>query len=191
MTWTKASRWCTRYALASAWESALLLPHGRGWARSLDDGILVKQRGDYGSVTPGLPGHDWALPLCQGISGIGCDTVSEGVPLLMGILQLVGQPQVRQGVRPRAGAPAGFPNLLTSPPWSNPANRPGPQTMPECRFNKYNATSKKQSKFCGHRRAATARPQALLLRHSKIAAVVRGRGHRNLALHYQTAYEFQ
>ncbi len=29
----------------SAWESALLLPHGRGWARSLDDGILVKQRG--------------------------------------------------------------------------------------------------------------------------------------------------
>jgi len=34
-------------------------------------------------------------------------------------------------------------NLLTSPPRSNPANRPGPQTMPECRFNKYNATSKK------------------------------------------------
>ena len=59
----------------------------------------------------------------------------------MGILQLVGQPQARQGVRPRAGAPAGFPNLLTSPPRSNPANRPGPQTMPECRFNKYNATS--------------------------------------------------
>jgi hypothetical protein len=55
--------------------------------------------------------------------------------------QLVGQPQVRQGVRPRAGAPAGFPNLLTSPPWSNPTNRPGSQTMPECRFNKYNATS--------------------------------------------------
>ena len=50
--------------------------------------------------------------------------------------------QVRQGVRPRAGAPAGFPNLLTSPPRSNPANRPGPQTMPECRFNKHNATSK-------------------------------------------------
>ena len=46
-------------------------------------------------------------------------------------------------VLPRACAPAGFPNLLTSPPWSNPANRPGPQTMPECRFNKYNATSKK------------------------------------------------
>jgi len=25
---------------------------------------------------------------------------------------------------------------------SNPANRPGPQNMPECRFNEYNATSK-------------------------------------------------
>jgi hypothetical protein len=34
--------------------------------------------------------------------------------------------------------PAGFPNLLTSPPASNPANRPGSQTMPECRvINKY------------------------------------------------------
>jgi len=33
---------------------------------------------DYGSVTLGLPGHEWALPLCQGISCIGCDIVSEG-----------------------------------------------------------------------------------------------------------------
>jgi len=33
-------------------------------------------------------------------------------------------------------------SLLTSPPWSNPGNRPGSQTMPECLFNKYNATSK-------------------------------------------------
>jgi hypothetical protein len=53
---------------------------------------------------------------------------------------------------PRAGAPAGFPNLLTSTPWSNPANRPGSQTMPECRFNKFNATSiihgKKAQKLC-------------------------------------------
>jgi hypothetical protein len=31
----------------------------------------------------------------------------------------------------------------------------------------------------------------LLLRHSKIAAVVRGKGHRNLALPLATAYEFQ
>ena len=30
------------------------------------------------AVTPGLPGHDWALPLSQDVSGIGCDTVSEG-----------------------------------------------------------------------------------------------------------------
>jgi len=45
------------------------------------------------------------------------------------------------GVRLRAGAPAGFPNLLKSPPWSNPASRPGHQTMPKCRFNKSNASS--------------------------------------------------
>jgi len=56
VTWAKASRWCTRYALASAWESALLLPHERGWARSLDDGILVKQRGrERGLSRQGYP----------------------------------------------------------------------------------------------------------------------------------------
>ena len=32
-------------------------------------------------------------------------------------------------------------DCLTSPPRSNTANRPGSQTMPECRFNKSNATS--------------------------------------------------
>jgi hypothetical protein len=52
-------------------------------------------------------------------------------------------------VRPRAGAPLGFPNLLTSPPRSNPANRPGSQTMPKCHFNKYNATSKNSSTTAG------------------------------------------
>ena len=31
------------------------------------------------SLSPrGYPGHDWALPLRQGISGIGRDTASEG-----------------------------------------------------------------------------------------------------------------
>ena len=34
-----------------------------------------------------------------------------------------------------AGAPAGFPNPLTSQQRSNPANLPGSQTMPKCRFN--------------------------------------------------------
>ena len=57
VVWTKASRWCTRYALASVWEGALLLSHGRGRAHSLDDGILAKLRGGRwkGSVTPGYP----------------------------------------------------------------------------------------------------------------------------------------
>ena len=54
---------------------ALLPPHGRRRARSLDDGILGE------------------------------------------------------------GAPAGLPNLLTSPPRSNTANRPGYKTMTEYRFN--------------------------------------------------------
>jgi len=45
------------------------------------------------------------------------------------------------GMLRRAGAPAGFPNLLTSPPRSNPANHPVSHTMPQCRFNKYNTTS--------------------------------------------------
>ena len=59
----------------------------------------------------------------------------------MGNLQLVGQPQAFLGVSLGEGAPAGLPDLLTSPTRSNTANRPGPQTMPEYRFNKSNATS--------------------------------------------------
>ena len=48
-------------------------------ANSLSRDTERGRGGDHGSVTPGLPGHDWALPLSQGISGIGHDTVSEGV----------------------------------------------------------------------------------------------------------------
>jgi hypothetical protein len=56
----------------------MLPPHGRRGACSLDDGILVKQRGKLWVCHPGVTRPDWALPLCQGIGGIGCDIVSVG-----------------------------------------------------------------------------------------------------------------
>ena len=31
-----------------------------------------------GSVTPGLPGHDWTIPLCRGVGGIERDIAFEG-----------------------------------------------------------------------------------------------------------------
>lgn len=45
----------------------MILPHGRGQARSLDDGILLK-----------LKNGSRIIPLCRGVSSLGHDVVSEG-----------------------------------------------------------------------------------------------------------------
>jgi hypothetical protein len=45
------------------------------------------------------------------------------------------------GREAEGGHPRRFPQSSHVPSEENPANRPRPQTMPECRFNKYNAAS--------------------------------------------------
>ena len=116
---------------------ALLPPHGRRRERSLDNGILVNQimglsRWGYPTTTGRI------LPLCSGISGIGCDilpvgalaqgesTVSRVAPCIAWAKGGCAWASPRQP----PGRKKEFRNLLTSPPQSNSANSPGSQTIP-------------------------------------------------------------
>ena len=93
---------------------ALLPPHGRRWARSLDDGILVKQRGRLwvchdgvtrSRVDPPVRPRDRRHRMRNSVrTGIGSG----------GFYSQLGSPRHFPGVRLRAGAHEGFPNLLTS-----------------------------------------------------------------------------
>jgi len=110
----------------------------------LDDGILVKQRGfnDW-SVTLGLPGH-WALPLCQGIGGIGYDIVSGGASaqgdftgswVALGMLG-----RETEGGCARLAPQS--PHVPSAEQSCKPPRVTRAQTMPKCRFNEYNTTPK-------------------------------------------------
>jgi hypothetical protein len=81
--------------------------------------------------------NDLALPLWQGMGGMKCDIVSEGASA-QGDFTVSWVALGMLGREAEGGRPPRVPNLLTSPPRSNPANHP----ESKCRFNQYNETSK-------------------------------------------------